>query len=94
MWRVFEAKTAAKHIDQLPRQVLEKYELWKSVAEISGPEGIRAFRGFRDHALKGKWAGYRSSYLNDSYRVIYRFEGDEVRVYVMDETHHDYRRKS
>lgn len=93
MWEVLEKKTAVKNIDKLPAKVLEKYEFWKSVVQISGPEGLRAFPGFRDHALKGEWIGHRSSYLNDSYRVIYVIERNEVKVLVIDVNHHDYRRK-
>ncbi|WP_445291996.1 type II toxin-antitoxin system mRNA interferase toxin, RelE/StbE family [Bdellovibrio sp. BCCA] len=71
----------------------EKYEFWKNVIQISGPDGLRAFKGFKDHSLKGEWQGYRSSYLSESYRVIYTVERDEVRVYVIDVNHHDYRRR-
>jgi addiction module RelE/StbE family toxin len=93
MWTVFEAHKAVKHIDRLPKHVLEKYEFWKSVAQISGPDGLRKFPGFRDHPLKGEWHGHRSSYLNDSFRVIYWIDGRAIRVNVVDVTHHDYRRK-
>lgn len=93
MWEIYEKRTAVKNIDKLPKAITEKYEFWKSVVQISGPEGLKAFPGFKDHALKGEWQGHRSSYLNDSYRVIYLMEGNEVRVYVIDVTHHDSRRK-
>jgi addiction module RelE/StbE family toxin len=93
MWTVFEARKAEKHIDRLPKHVLEKYEFWKNIAQISGPEGLRKFPGFHDHALKGEWQGHRSSYLSDSFRVIYWVDGQAIRVNVVDVTHHDYRRK-
>lgn len=93
MWVIFETRKAEKVIDKLPRHIQEKYEFWKAVAKISGPEGLRKFSGFRDHSLKGEWEGHRSSYLNDSYRVIYWIDGDAVRVNVVEVTHHDYRRK-
>lgn len=93
MWEIFEKRTAVKSIDKLPKVIAEKYEFWKSVVTISGPEGLMAFSGFKDHPLKGEWQGYRSSYLNDSYRVIYQIEKNEVCIYVIDVTHHDYRRK-
>lgn len=93
MWDIYEKRTAVKNIDKLPKGIIEKYEFWKSVIQISGPEGLKAFPGFKDHGLKGEWQGHRSSYLNDSYRVIYLIKGNEVRVYVIDVTHHDYRRK-
>lgn len=93
MWSVFEANKAIKNIDRLPKRVLEKYEFWKSVARVSGPSGIRTFPGFKDHPLKGQWRGHRTSYLNDSFRVIYWLDGQAIRVNVVDITHHGYRRK-
>ncbi|MBC7467150.1 MAG: type II toxin-antitoxin system mRNA interferase toxin, RelE/StbE family [Bdellovibrio sp.] len=93
MWDVFEKKSAVKNIDKLPPSILEKYEFWKSVVQVSGTEGLKAFSGFKDHALKGEWKGFRSSYLNDAFRVIYQIERNEVRIFVIDVNHHDYRRK-
>lgn len=93
MWAVLEARKAEKRIDGLLKHVLEKYEFWKSVAQISGPQGLRNFPGFHDHVLKGEWEGHRSSYLTDSYRVIYWIDSYATRIHVMDVTHHDYRRK-
>ncbi len=93
MWEVLESRIAEKNIDRLPSHILEKYEFWKSVVHISGIEGLRAFKGFKDHPLKGEWKGHRSSYLNDTYRVIYRLDGQNVRVYVVDVNSHDYRRR-
>ncbi len=93
MWEVLESKTAEKNIDKLPHHILEKYEFWRNIVQISGPEGLREFKGFKDHPLKGEWSGYRSSYLNQSYRVIYQIDKNEVRVFVIDINHHDYRKK-
>ncbi len=93
MWEVLEKRTAVKNIDKLPKTIAEKYEFWKSVVHLSGPDGLRAFPGFKDHSLKGEWQGYRSSYLNDAYRVIYQIDKNEVRVFVIDVNNHDYRRK-
>ncbi len=93
MWEVLESRRAEKNIDRLPLHIIEKYEFWKNVVHISGPEGLRAFKGFRDHSLKGDWKGHRSFYLNDTYRVIYRTDGQEVQVYVVDVNPHDYRRR-
>jgi len=93
MWTVFETRQAEKRIDRLPSHIHEKYEFWRSVARMSGPEGLKKFPGFRDHALRGEWKGHRSSYLNDSYRVIYWIDGQNIKVNVVDVNHHDYRRK-
>ena len=93
MWTVLEARNAVKGIDKLPKHVLAAYEFWKNVVEISGPEGLLEFPGFKDHGLKGEWTGHRSSYLNNAYRVIYRSVRDTVEVYVLEVTNHDYRRR-
>ncbi len=93
MWTILEARKAVKGIDKLPKHVLAAYEFWKNIVETSGPEGLREFSGFKDHVLKGEWAGHRSSYLNSAYRVIYRVIRDKVEVYVLEVTNHDYRRR-
>ena len=61
---------------------------------ISGPQGLRFIKGFRDEALGGEWKGHRSSRLGDQYRVVYLIEEQNVVVKVIDLTAHDYRRKS
>jgi addiction module RelE/StbE family toxin len=83
----------AKVLPKLPESVLKRYEKWKDIVRISGPRGLRAIKGFHDEALRGKWQGYRSSRLGQQYRVIYEIAGEEVVVYVLDLTAHDYRRK-
>jgi addiction module RelE/StbE family toxin len=65
----------------------------KDIVSISGPQGLRLIRGFNDESLSGDWSGFRSSRLNQQYRVIYRGERQEVRVDVVSVTPHDYRRK-
>jgi mRNA-degrading endonuclease YafQ of YafQ-DinJ toxin-antitoxin module len=90
-WRVLEHRTrAAKVIDGAPKQVQEKYEFWRQMMASQGPEAVRAYPGFRDHALKGAWEGSRSSYLNDQYRVIYRLEREAATVVVEKIGPHDY----
>jgi addiction module RelE/StbE family toxin len=92
MWEVYEYRRAAKRLDRLPKEVLKRYEKWKDIVRISGSDGLRVIKGFRDEALHGEWNGHRSSRLGEQYRVIYRVE--EQKVLVMDVTAHDYRRKS
>ena len=59
---------------------------------LSGPQGLRAIKGFRDEALSGDWKGYRSSRLNEQWRVIYQVVADALLVQVVRVTPHDYRR--
>ena len=93
MWEIYEHRTAAKQLDGLPVEILRRYEKWKDIVRLSGPQGLREIRGFNDEALRGEWTGHRSSRLNQQYRVIYRMERDTVLVEVVNVTPHDYRRK-
>ena len=82
-----------RELKKLTLDVLERYEKWKDIIMISGPEGLRRIRGFNDEALRGEWKGYRSSRLNRQYRVIYKIERQQVLVKVVKVTPHDYSRK-
>ena len=93
MWDVLEHRRVDRQLKRLPTDVLKRYEKWKDIVSISGPQGLRLIRGFRDEALFGKWEGHRSSRLNRQFRVIYRIENDRVLVEVVNVTAHDYRRK-
>ena len=53
---------------------------------------LREIKGFHDEALGGKWKGFRSSRLNEQWRVIYRVVADVLLVQVVRVTPHDYRR--
>jgi addiction module RelE/StbE family toxin len=93
MRRVVEAAGVERQLARAPKQVQEKYELWRSVAELDGPKGLRRLPGFRDHALKGEWQGARSSALSRKWRVIYAVRGDALTVFVLEVNPHDYRKK-
>ena len=73
--------------------MLKRYEKWKDIVSISGPEGLRLIKGFRDERLRGEWQGCRSSRLGLQYRVIYRIVSQEILVQVVDLTAHDYSRR-
>ncbi len=92
MWEIYEHRKAVKQLKLLSVDVLKRYEKWKDIASISGPDGLRKIKGFRDESLQGKWIGHRSSRLSIQYRVIYRVERDRVFVEVVNITLHDYRR--
>ena len=93
MWLIYEHRNVDKQIRSLPEDVVKRYEKWKDIVFISGPNGLRLIKGFRDETLKGKWKGHRSSRLSKQYRVIYKVEKDKVLVKVMCVPPHDYRRK-
>lgn len=93
MWQILEHRRVVRRLAKTPIDVLKRYEKWKDIITISGPQGLKLIKGFRDEALQGDWKGHRSSRLGDQYRVIYLVEEQEVVVKVIDLTAHDYRRK-
>ena len=94
MWKILEHHQADKELSsgRIPVEILKRYEKWKDIAMLSGPQGLRVIMGFRDEALSGDWKGFRSSRLNDQWRVIYSVEADVMTVQVVRVTPHDYRR--
>ena len=93
MWEVYEQKRVGRQIRRLPTEVLKRYEKWKDIVTVSGPQGLRMIKGFHDDSLSGKWKGHRSSRLNNQFRVFYRVESDRILVEVVSITAHDYRKK-
>jgi len=93
MWEIYEHRKTIKQLASLPVDLIKRYEKWKDIILISGPDGLKQIRGFRDEVLRGKWKGHRSSRLSIQYRVIYKIEKDLVLVQVVNVTPHDYRRK-
>ena len=93
MWSVFEHKRLSRKLGKLPVEVLKRYEKWKDIVQLSGPQGLREIKGFHDEALSGDRRGHRSSRLGIKYRVIDKPKDQEVIVEVINLTAHDYRNK-
>ena len=93
MWQVWEHRRVDRQLAKAPREVLKRYEKWKDIVGLSGPQGLRLIKGLHDEALAGEWQGYRSSRLGDQWRIIYRIEADSQTFYVESITAHDYRRQ-
>lgn len=95
MWQIFEHRKVDKELSsgRVPVGILKRYEIWKNIAMLSGPRGLRAIKGFRDEALGGEWKGHRSSRLNEQWRVIYSIEADRLLVQIVRVTPHDYRKR-
>ena len=93
MWEVYEHRSVARRLKKIPTEVLKRYEIWKDIVRVSGPQGLRLIKGFHDEALRGEWRGYRSSRLGMQFRVIYRLDGKEQAALVVNITTHDYRKK-
>jgi len=94
MWQVLEHRRVVRRIPKTPVDVLKRYEKWKDIVSLSGPQSLQRIKGFRDEALRGDWKGHRSSRLGGQYRVIYLVEEQNIVVKVIDLTAHDYRKKS
>jgi addiction module RelE/StbE family toxin len=93
MWEIEEHRRVDKQLSgSVPIEVLKRYEKWKDVARISGPQGLRLIKGFHDEALSGEWKGHRSSRLGLQWRVIYRVVANVLLIQVVQVTAHDYRR--
>lgn len=90
MWVIKEHRRIKKACDKIPKEVAEKYELWKNIVFRHGPEKLREFPGFHDEKLKGQREGQRSSRLNLQYRVIYAVDRQIVTVFVLEITPHKY----
>ena len=93
MWEIYEHQSLTQKLSRLPLEVLKRYEKWKDIVYISGPEGLRLIKGFHDESLKGQWQGHRSSRLGLQYRIIYSVEKGKLYVQVLSIIPHDYRRK-
>jgi len=92
MWEILEHRRVDKALVAAPVEVQQRYEKWKDIVRISGPQGLKLIKGFKDEALSGNWKGFRSSRLNIQYRVIYKVQKNQVLVEVERVTPHDYRR--
>jgi len=92
MWTVLESRAASKALDKAPAEIVRKFHAWAEIVQQSGPQGVRAIRGFHDEPLAGEWSGFRSSRLGLQWRVIYKVEANQVMVHVVRVTPHDYRR--
>ena len=93
MWQIEEHRRVDKQLSgSVPVEILKRYEKWKDIARLSGPQGFRAIKGFHDEALSGEWKGHRSSRLGLQWRVIYRVVADVLQIQVVHVPAHDYRR--
>ena len=94
MWRIEEHRRVDRQLSAtVPTEVLKRYEKWKDIAMLSGPQGLRLIKGFHDEALSGEWKGHRSSRLGLQWRVIYAVAADVLSIQVVEVTAHDYRKR-
>jgi len=83
MWQILEHRRLDRKFKKVPIEVLKRYEKWKDIVRLAGPQGLREIKGFHDEALSGEWKKHRSSRLGLQYRVIYRIKKQEILVEVV-----------
>lgn len=90
MFKIYEKKVVGKSLKKAPHEVIKRYEAWKRIVEVSGPQGLRLIKGFHDESLRGDWKGFRSSRLGIQWRVIYKIEKGLLEVHVFEVNPHKY----
>ncbi len=93
MWVIYEHRRVIRQIKSIPTDILKRYEKWKNIINVSGPDGLRLIKEFHDESLRGEWKGIRSPRLGRQFRVIYKVERDQVLVQVVNVNAHGYRKK-
>ncbi len=94
MWRIEEHRRVDKQLSAaVPQAVLKRYEKWKDIATLSGPQGLRAIKGFHDEALLDAWKGHRSCRLGLQWRVIYAVAAGLLLIQVVEVTPHVYSKR-
>ena len=89
-WEIYEHRDIAKVIKKLPIAIVKKYEYWKNLVSLCGPDILRGRPGLHDEKSKGSRKDQRSSRLSLQYRVIYEVHEKAVVVYVIEITPHKY----
>jgi mRNA-degrading endonuclease YafQ of YafQ-DinJ toxin-antitoxin module len=88
-WKVVISKKAQleflalKKSRELSSQDQEVIRAWTVEITLNGVENIIGSKKWNDHALQGRWAGYRSSSFSFKGRIIYKIEGNQVLVKVV-----------
>jgi toxin HigB-1 len=86
-WRVVETRSLARQIQRAPREIQERYIVWRSRVQHLGPQ---LQGGFRVHALQGNRKGQKSARLNRQWRVIFNVLEDQLVVEALELTPHRY----
>ncbi|NOT77511.1 MAG: type II toxin-antitoxin system mRNA interferase toxin, RelE/StbE family [Bacteriovoracaceae bacterium] len=89
---VILSKVAQKDLKKIPSYILVMFDLWVEIIETDGFQTMQMIHGYRDHSLKGKLQGLRSSSLNKNWRIIYKKNEatNILTVEVLEINNHDY----
>lgn len=80
--RIDFAKTFIKQYKKLPRQKQEKFQSRLKLFE-QNPEDVK----LRNHALKGKFSGYRSINIEHDLRALYYVQNGSVVIFALIGSH-------
>jgi mRNA-degrading endonuclease YafQ of YafQ-DinJ toxin-antitoxin module len=102
VWPIeFESKKVQEEVEALIRgRKLTRADqaiihAWIRQVTYHGPESVRGDLKWADHALDGKWQGYRSSAFSNRGRIIYRVIEKKILIQIVRITNeHDYRTKT
>ena len=90
MWKIAEHKKISKIWQYIPIEIQKRYEKWKDIVRLSGPQGLREIKGFHDEILRGKLFGLRSSRLGIKWMVFYKIDKETIYIHVIDINPHEY----
>ncbi len=63
---------------KLPKQQLTKIRLILTRLEAASGPQIMQVPGYHLHPLSGEWRGFWSVRVDKNYRIVFRFEGENV----------------
>ncbi len=86
-WKVVEWRSVTRQFRRAPREIQEKYTLWRRRVGRFGPF---LGGGYRVHLLSGARKGQRSARLSRQWRVIFKVLERELIVEAMELTLHKY----
>jgi proteic killer suppression protein len=86
-WQVVESRFIAKQLRRAPREIQEKYIIWRDLVKSFGPQ---LHGGFRVHALQGNRKGQQSARLNRQWRVIFKVIEKQLVVEALELIPHSY----
>jgi hypothetical protein len=86
-WQVIESRLIARQLRRAPREIQEKYAIWRGRVELNGPQ---LGGGYRDHALQGNRKGEKAARLSRQWRVIFKVFEQQLVVEALELTPHNY----
>ena len=66
-------------VSRLNKQGKDLDELWTVVRALKHEDEFDR-EAYRDHALRGEWAGTRELHIRGDWLLIYQVEGDELKL--------------